>query len=308
MSDALYHIVHETTYAYESRVAVAQQLLHLTPRELPRQRRLAHSIRIVPHPSETTQYLDYFGNPVQHAVLDSPHDVLNVRAESRVSVATREALAAHASPAWESVRDCLYAATEPSLLEAAEFRFESPHIRFSSAIARFCAESFAAGRPFLEGVLDLNHRIYTEFEFDDSATSISTPLSEVLELRRGVCQDFAHLMTGCVRMLGLPARYVSGYILTTPPPGHVRMVGADASHAWVSVFCPSAGWVDVDPTNDLVVNDEHITLAWGRDFSDVAPMRGVIVGGGEQELKVHVTVTQTAARGAQASSQWVAAQ
>jgi transglutaminase-like putative cysteine protease len=308
MSDALYHIVHETQYSYESRVAVAQQILHLTPRELPRQKRIEHSIRIAPEPSETTGHLDYFGNPVQHAVLDSPHDVLNVRAESQVSVAAREPIRPQASPAWEMVRDCLHAATEPSLLEAAEFRFESPHIRFSPALARFSSESFAAGRPFLEGVLELNHRIHTGFEFDNSATGISTPVSEVLELRRGVCQDFAHLMTGCLRMLGLPARYVSGYILTTPPPGHVRMVGADASHAWVSVFCPSVGWVDLDPTNDLVVNDEHITLAWGRDFSDVAPMRGVILGGGEQDLEVHVTVTQIAAPSAPAHPQAAVAQ
>ncbi len=299
--DALYHVVHETTYAYESRVAVAQQLLHLTPRDLPRQRRLEHAIRISPQPSETTEHLDYFGNPVQHAVLDSPHEVLSVLAESRVSVASRMGVPGKGSPAWETVRDSLHSATAPALLEAAEFRFESPHIRFSPGLASYCAASFEPGRPFLDGVLELNHRIHTEFEFDDSATSVSTPLSEVLELRRGVCQDFAHLMTGCLRMLGLPARYVSGYILTTPPPGQVRMIGADASHAWVSVYCPSAGWVDIDPTNDLIVDDEHITLAWGRDFSDVAPMRGVILGGGEQELEVHVTVTQTRAAQGQRS-------
>lgn len=295
MSDALYHIVHKTSYSYESRVAVAQQLLHLTPRELPRQRRLTHSIQIEPQPAETTEHLDYFGNPVRHVVLVSPHDVLSVRAESEVSVGSRGEVATHASPPWEMVRDLVQAAGEPSLLEAAEFRFESPHIRFSSALVDFVRTSFPAGRPFLACVSELNHRIHAEFEFDDSATGISTPVSEVLELRRGVCQDFAHLMTGCLRILGLPARYVSGYILTTPPPGHVRMVGADASHAWVSVYCPAAGWVDFDPTNDLLVDDEHITLAWGRDFSDVAPMRGVILGGGEQELEVHVTVTQTQA-------------
>jgi transglutaminase-like putative cysteine protease len=293
-SDALYHVVHETRYDYQTRVAVAQQVLHLTPRELPWQRRIGHAITIDPLPSEVSEHLDYFGNPVRHAVLDSPHDALTVRAESEVRVAPRDRMA-HRSPSWESVRDRLHAASEVALLNAAEFRFESPHIQFSAALGRYVAGSFPAGRPFLEGVFELNHRIHTEFEFDDSATGISTPISEVLGLRRGVCQDFAHLMTGCLRMLGLPARYVSGYILTTPPPGQVRLVGADASHAWVSVFCPAGGWVDFDPTNDLVVNDEHITLAWGRDFSDVAPMRGVILGGGEQELNVHVTVTQTEA-------------
>lgn len=296
MSDALYHVIHETRYLYESRVAVAQQLLHLTPRELPWQRRLAHRIEIDPQPSETTEHQDYFGNPVRHAVLDSPHDSLTVRAESEVKVGSRSGgVVPQGSPAWEAVRDRLHAAQEAYLLEAAEFRFESPHIRFSPSLLQYVAGSFPPGRPFLEGALELNHRIHEDFAFDDSATSVATPLAQVLELRRGVCQDFAHLMTGCLRVLGLPARYVSGYILTTPPPGHVRMIGADASHAWISAFCPARGWVDFDPTNDLVVDDEHITLAWGRDFSDVAPMRGVILGGGEQELEVHVTVTQTEA-------------
>ena len=301
MTDARYHIVHQTRYVYESRVAVAQQLLHLTPRDLAYQQRIAHSIEISPQPSETTEHLDYFGNQVRHAVLDSPHDALCVRAESEVTVAARsDGLVPAGSPPWEYVRDSLHAAAEAAQLEAAEFLFESPHIQFSPALIRYVERCFPPGRPFLEGAYELNHFIHEEFAFDDSATGVATPLSEVLELRRGVCQDFAHLMTGCLRVLGLPARYVSGYILTTPPPGHVRLVGADASHAWVSVFCPGAGWVDFDPTNDLVVDDEHITLAWGRDFSDVAPMRGVILGGGDQELDVHVTVTQTVAPGARA--------
>ena len=296
MSDARYHVIHETSYEYESRVAVAQQLLHLTPRDLPWQKRVSHSIEIEPVPSETTEHLDYFGNSVRRAMLDSPHETLTVRAESEVTVAARSGgRIPQGSPSWESVRDRLREASLAPELEAAEFLFESPHIQFSPQLTRFVLRNFPPGRPFLEGVYELNRLIHEEFAFDDSATSVSTPLSEVLELRRGVCQDFAHLMTGCLRVLGLPARYVSGYILTTPPPGHVRMVGADASHAWVSVYCPASGWVDFDPTNDLVVDDEHITLAWGRDFSDVAPMRGVILGGGDQELTVHVTVTQTEA-------------
>jgi transglutaminase-like putative cysteine protease len=291
MSQARYSIVHETSYVYESRVAVAQQLLHLTPRELPWQRRLAHRIAIDPVPSETTEHQDYFGNAVCHAVLDSPHDSLTVRAESEVSVGWRTGGRVPAgSPAWESVRDILHTAAEAVQLEAAEFLFESPHIRFGAGLVEYVSPSFPPGRAYLEGVLDLNRRIHADFAFDSSATSVSTPIAEVLALRRGVCQDFAHLMTGCLRVIGLPARYVSGYILTMPAPGHVKLVGADASHAWVSVYCPHAGWVDFDPTNDLVVDDEHITLAWGRDFSDVAPMRGVILGGGEQELEVHVTV------------------
>lgn len=288
---ACYSVVHETHYAYESRVAVAQQLLHLTPRELPWQDLRSHRVVVDPVPSETTEHQDYFGNAVLHAVIDSPHDELTVRAESVVTVAPRTGgKVPPGSPAWEAVRDSLKAASDRAMLEAAEFLFESPHIRMSAGLVDFVTPCFPAGRPFLEGVWELNRRIHRDFAFDNSATSVSTPIAKVLELRRGVCQDFAHLMTGCLRAIGLPARYVSGYILTTPPPGHVKLVGADASHAWVSVFCPGTGWVDFDPTNDLVVDDEHITLAWGRDFSDVAPMRGVILGGGEQELEVHVTV------------------
>lgn len=291
MSRACYRIVHETSYVYETRVAVAQQLLHLTPRELAGQRLLAHSIVIDPQPSEKTEHLDYFGNPVSYLVLAAPHDALTVRTESDVELDSRGGVAAlPGSPDWESVCARLQVPDEPAVLEAAEFVFESPHVRISSELADYASSSFFAGRPLLDAVLDLNHRINMEFLFDPAATTVATPLSEVLKLRRGVCQDFAHLMIGSLRALGLSARYVSGYILTTPPPGQPRLVGADASHAWVSVFCPGTGWIDFDPTNDLVLDDEHITLAWGRDFSDVVPMRGVILGGGSQELNVRVTV------------------
>ena len=307
MSTARYRVVHETRYVYESRVAVAQQFLHLTPRELRWQQRHSHRIDIDPQPDEVTEHLDYFENAVCHALLASPHDSLTVRAESEVSVSSRGRPELGASPAWERVREVLQGPQDPALLSASEFMFESPHIRFSAALAHYAAPSFAAGRRFLEAAVDLNHRIHADFEFDNSATSVATPLAEVLELRRGVCQDFAHLMTGCLRVMGLPARYVSGYILTAPPPGHARLVGADASHAWVSVFCPAAGWIDLDPTNDLIVDNEHITLGWGRDFSDVAPMRGVILGGGEQDLEVKVTVTPLEASSAAAPREGVEA-
>ena len=307
MSAARYRVAHETSYVYESRVAVAQQFLHLTPRELPWQRRHAHGIVIDPQPNEVTEHLDYFENPVCHAVFASPHDSLTVRAASEVSVISRRVPDLAGSPGWETVRERLREPRGTPLLLASEFLFESPHIRFSAELARYANPSFPAGRPLLEGALDLNQRIHADFEFDNSATSVATPLAEVLHLRRGVCQDFAHLMTGCLRVLGLSARYVSGYILTTPPPGHARLVGADASHAWVSVFCPEAGWIDLDPTNDLVADDEHITLGWGRDFSDVAPMRGVILGGGEQELEVKVTVTPLEAGAAMANAEGMSA-
>jgi len=181
---------------------------------------------------------------------------------------------------------------EAARREAPTFLYESPNVETWRELAEYAAGSFPAGRAALEGAIDFTARIHRDFQFDRKATSVSTPLREVMKRRRGVCQDFAHLMIGALRALGLPARYVSGYLLTNPPPGRPRLIGADASHAWVSVYCGAqAGWVDLDPTNNCVVDDEHVTLAWGRDFSDVTPMRGVILGGGEQELKVRVTVS-----------------
>jgi transglutaminase-like putative cysteine protease len=284
-----YAIVHETSYAYESPVVLSQQLLHLTPRALPWQRCEQHRIAIEPVPGELEEREDYFGNPVTQIVLAAPHSRLGVRVESRVSVEPR-ALPAAGAP-WEEVRERLRGLGEPCPLEPVQYLFESPHVECFKELADYAAASFAGGRSLLEAALDLMRRVHAEFKFDPRATSVSTPLRAVLKKRRGVCQDFAHLMIGCLRTLGLAARYVSGYILTTPPPGKPRLVGADASHAWASVYCPPAGWVDLDPTNDCIVDDEHVTLGWGRDFSDVTPMRGVILGGGEQKLAARVTVT-----------------
>ena len=290
-----YDVVHETRYEYESPVTLSQQLLHLTPRKLPWQSCLAHRIEVEPTPTEVSERLDYFGNPLRHILLAVPHPSLVVFARSSVEVASRGA-AAHlaGSPPWTPSPERRRSIGSELPLEAAEFLFESPHVEYGPALAAYAAPSFRRGRPLLEAALDLNRRIHRDFEFDVEATSVATPLPVVLEQRRGVCQDFAHLMIGCLRTAGVAARYVSGYILTAPPPDHPRLIGADASHAWVSVFCPKAGWVDFDPTNDCLVDDQHVTLAWGRDFSDVTPMRGVILGGGEQRLEVRVTVTSVA--------------
>jgi len=279
------HVVHETHYSYSSPVVLSQQLLHLTPRPLPWQERHAHRISVEPAPGEYDERDDYFGNRTGIALIAAPHQDLLVRATSLVSVAPREKEAlARPQTAWETVR-------EQARVRAAEFLYESPHVETGRELADFAAKSLAAGRGALEAALDLARQIHRDFEFDRTATSVSTPLREVLKRRRGVCQDFAHLMIGALRARGLPARYVSGYLLTDPPPGRARLVGADASHAWVSVWCgEAAGWIDLDPTNDCLVDDEHVTLGWGRDFGDVTPMRGVILGGGEQELKVRVTV------------------
>jgi len=292
-----YDILHETVYSYESPVVLSQQLLHLTPRVVDFQRLGAHRIEVLPAPAETSTRDDYFGNPVTQIMLAAPHASLTVRSHSSIEVLPRNTPAA--SEPWERLRDRLRQNVGAALLEPMQFLYESPHIEFFRDLAAYAEPSFGKGRDLLGAALDFTRRIHADFTFDPKATSVSTPLREVLAKRRGVCQDYAHFMTGCLRMLGIPARYVSGYIQTTPPPGKPRLMGADASHAWVSVYCggtgANAGWVDFDPTNNMLVGDQHVTLAWGRDFSDVTPMRGVILGGGEQELEVRVTVAPLAA-------------
>lgn len=286
-----YRIEHETRYKYEAPVSVSRQLLHLSPRALPWQTVLSSSVEVLPEPSEQDWRDDYFGNHALDISIATPHDELVIIARADI------ALFPHApdpgqepGPPWETVRTMLHAPRPVPPLDAAQVMFESPQVPSLPGLARYAAPSFAAGRPLLEAVADLNHRIHTEFSFDAEATTIATPLAEVLATKRGVCQDFAHLMIGCLRSLGLAARYVSGYLLTTPPPGKPRMIGADASHAWISVYLPEHGWIDFDPTNDCLPDTHHITVAWGRDFSDVTPVRGVILGSGDQELEVKVTV------------------
>ena len=280
------HVVHETHYRYSAPVVLSQQVLHLTPRALPWQECEQHRISVEPAAGETVERTDYYGNRAVHVVVAAPHESLLVRAESVVNVKprVRERRAAPKT-SWESVRDA-------RLVEAAEFLYESPHIERLRELGEYAQKSFTPRRGILEAATDLAARIHKDFKFDRTATSVSTPLKQVLKDRRGVCQDFAHLMIGCLRATGLAARYVSGYLLTAPPPGRPRMVGADASHAWVSLYCGErGGWVDIDPTNNCLVDDAHVTLGWGRDFADVTPMRGVILGGGSQTLAVRVTVT-----------------
>ena len=290
-----YSVLHETVYSYESPVVLSQQLLHLTPRVLEFQRLEQHRIDIQPAPSETSSRDDYFGNPVTQIMLATPHASLTVRAESQVDVSARQPPGADTtgSEPWEQIRDRLRRGGGEALLDPTQFLFESPHVEFFRELAAYAEQSFGKGRGLADAALDLTRRIHADFTFDPKATSVATPLRDVLTRRRGVCQDFAHFMTGCLRAQGIAARYVSGYILTSPPPGKPRLVGADASHAWVSAWT-GAGWLDLDPTNNMVVGDGHVTLAWGRDFSDVTPMRGVILGGGEQDLEVRVTVTPAA--------------
>ncbi len=298
MEPVRYHVLHETTYEYGSPVSLSQQQLHLSPRFLPWQSVHEQRIDIEPVPTWRRDGQDAFGNPVSWISFHAPHESLRIRSAMNISVRPHmpASVDLEDSIAWDKLRERLaYDAAQPPLaedLEAVRFLFESPHVRVKHELAQYAADCFAPGTPVLVGARALMAKIFDEFEFDPEATTVSTPILEVLENKRGVCQDFAHLMIGCLRALGLAARYVSGYLLTRPPPGKPRLIGADASHAWVSVYAPGTAddWVDFDPTNNLLPDTEHITLALGRDFSDISPLRGIILGGGSAEPEVAVTV------------------
>ncbi|MCQ9424715.1 transglutaminase family protein [Pseudomonas sp. LJDD11] len=290
---ARYQIFHDTHYRYDSAVSLAQQLAHLWPRSNRWQHCTEQHLDISPIPTMRRDELDVFGNPVTRLAFERPHDELQINARLQVEVLARPELDFRLSSEWELACAALSYSARPmdaGSLDACRFRFESPYVHLKRAFAEFSADCFPPGRPVLQGAQALMEKIFREFTFDAEATQVGTPLLEVLERRRGVCQDFAHMMLACLRSRGLAARYVSGYLLTQPPPGQPRLIGADASHAWVSVYCPASGWVDFDPTNNIQPALEHITLAWGRDFSDVSPLRGVILGGGSHDPEVRVTV------------------
>jgi len=290
-----YHVLHETVYDYGSPVSLSQQQLHLSPRILAWQQIEEQRIDIEPVPTWRRDGQDAFGNPVTWIAFHAPHDALRIRSAMTVAVTPHLPADIKDSPPWEEVRDHLAydsSAPRPEDLDAVRFLFESPHVRIKHELADYAADCFPPGRPILVGTEALMAKIFREFKFDPEATTVSTPVLEVLEKKRGVCQDFAHLMIACLRAIGLAARYVSGYLLTRPPPGKPRLIGADASHAWVSVYSPGStdNWVDFDPTNNLLPDTEHITVAFGRDFADISPLRGIILGGGGTEPEVAVTV------------------
>ncbi len=280
---------HRTLYRYSTPVTLSHHLAHLAPRATPQQRCLGFDLSIDPPPRLIDHSTDYFGNETTYFELDVPHDQLRVEAVTTVAVTAPPDLDFEAGPSWEAVAAQL--AADPALAEAAEFTVPSAHVPVVPEAVDYARPSFPPGRPLLAAVRDLVARIRRDFRFDASATSIATPVAEVLAERHGVCQDFAHLAIACLRGLGLAARYVSGYIETRPPPGRTRLAGTDASHAWIAVWCPEAGWIEADPTNDLMPVDAHVVVAWGRDFADVSPLKGVILGGGRQAVDVAVDVT-----------------
>ena len=287
----IYDVRHRTEISYEQQVSEAHHVLHMMPRSFDRQTRIAATLAAEPEPSRLTANEDYFGNVTHHLLLQEPHDKLVIDSFARVDVVPRvEALDLAASPAWEKIATML-ADPEGDAITAQQFIFESPHIVIGESVREYAAASFGAGRPVLAVAMELTERIFDEFKYDGGVSDVSTPVAKVLEMRRGVCQDFAHVQIACLRCFGLAARYVSGYLLTHPPPGQPRLVGADASHAWLSVWAGDIGWVDFDPTNRLIPTDEHITVGWGRDYSDVSPTNGFIVGGGEHKVNVAVDVS-----------------
>ena len=285
-----YQITHRTEYRYAEPVGISHQALRLRPLNTTEQRCLLFNLQVEPEADIANPWRDDFGNWVHFCNVRSPCDRLLIESRSSVRVKPPATLELCGSPAWESVRDQLLADLSGDVLSAVPFCFRSPFVPLVPELEIYARKSFDPGRPLLEAALDLTGRIHRDFTFDNTATDVSTPVTEVFAERRGVCQDFAHLQIACLRSLGLAARYVSGYLRTVPPPGQPRLVGADASHAWVSVWCPGLGWTELDPTNDAVVADAHVRLAYGRDYGDVAPVRGVMLGGGEQQLTIGVTV------------------
>jgi transglutaminase-like putative cysteine protease len=290
-----YLVRHRTTYRYLQDVSYSCHEAHLGLRETPLQQVISSQLTLNPPPASRSKRKDYFGNPCEWFTLDQPHALLEVLAESQVRVAPAPDRDAATSQSWESVRHLLEEAIDAESRDAVQFIFDSPLTSFKSDVAAYAAISFPEGTPMLTGAIDLMRRIHADFRYDTTVTDATTPVDRVFEIRAGVCQDLAHVGIACMRSLGLPARYVSGYLLTQPPPGQERLLGADASHAWFSVWAPSSipgegGWVDLDPTNDILVGEKHVTVAYGRDYGDVAPLNGIILGGHDHLIEVGVDV------------------
>ena len=287
----IYQVTHRTTFTYTQPVAISHHVLRLALRTHPRQHSLRSSLTIDPIPSVRSDGKDYFGNPLTHLTIQTPHSALVVETRTTVDVNKPEPIHPDQSLPWDQVTKQLQGTTDGEILNAQQFLYDSPYVTIDDDTYDFVQECFPPGRPILAAAMDLTSRIFRDFTYEGGVTDVSTPVKEVLRTRKGVCQDFAHLEIAALRSLGLPARYISGYLLTHPPEGQEKLVGADASHAWLSVWCPGMGWIDFDPTNNCIPSDEHITLAWGRDYGDVSPINGFMVGGGHHTPTVSVDVS-----------------
>jgi transglutaminase-like putative cysteine protease len=293
----LYDVSHRTTYRYSTPVSFSHHVLHLIARTCARQDTRRTMLSITPTPTVHSSSHDAFGNPTTFITLQDRHRELTLHAKSVIEVYPPQRLDAAATASWDGLYEALASDTGDAALDVLQYAFASPYVPNSPELEAYARMSFKPGRPLLDAALDLTARIYAEFTYDTTATTVSTPVEDVFAARRGVCQDFAHLGIACLRALRLPARYVSGYLLTRPPAGRERLVGADASHAWLAAWCPEYGWVDLDPTNNLLVGEEHITLGWGRDYGDVSLVRGAIFGGGAHKIDVAVDVTPLSSHG-----------
>jgi transglutaminase-like putative cysteine protease len=287
-----YEITHRTLYQYSAPVTVSHHVTRLEPRASHSQACERFSLKIFPEPTLRKTRQDYFGNRLCFFAIQEIHTRLEIITHSRVTVTARELPPLESTPPWEEVVNLYRDPVSPEVIEPYQFVFDSPQIRASFELADYARASFPPETPLLVGAADLTRRIFEDFTFDSRATTVTTPIEEVWQKRRGVCQDFAHLGIACLRSLGLSARYVSGYLRTHPPEGKPRLVGADASHAWFRIFCPGTGWVDFDPTNNVQPGEEHIIVAYGRDFDDVSPVAGIITGGGDHEVRVSVDVEE----------------
>lgn len=286
----IFEVSHKTVYHYTAPVAQAHHLVHLAPREHERQRTIRHGLIIEPTPASRSDFTDYFGNPASTVAIESSHSELLIHSRSVIEVKAPPPIDVKRSAAWEGVAAQLSPSHDAYDIDVVQFLMPSHYTGATPELIAFAAPSFRPGRPILECAWDLTTRIHTDFKYDSAATDVATTVDDLLEIGRGVCQDFAHLLIGSMRAFGLPARYVSGYLLTHPPAGKEKLVGSDASHAWVSVWAPDIGWVDFDPTNKMIPKDEHITIGYGRDFQDVSPVTGVLLGGGSHHIDVAVDV------------------
>ncbi len=290
-----YRITHKTRYQYSDPVAICQNQVMMLPRQLPRVRCHDLQVEILPTPGQLGSHTDYFGNPVKTFAIETAHRELSVTVTSDVEVAATDFPDAERTEPWERVRDAIADATDRCWFEVYEFLYPSPLVAIESGFAEYAAGSFTPGRPILDAGLDLTRRIHRDFKYDVTATKVDTTAVAAFGLRAGVCQDFAHIEIACLRAIGLAARYVSGYLRTIPPKGKPRLVGADQSHAWLSLYGGTEiGWVDLDPTNACLVATDHVPICVGRDYRDVSPMRGVVLGGGSTALTVSVDVVPVA--------------